>query len=297
MHISYAYITLLLIWSTTPLAIQWSSQGPGPLLGIMLRMITGALVCVILLMLTRQKLVLNKQAFIAYSFSAFSIFSIMSCVYWGSQFIPSGLVAVIFGLTPLFTAVTSRLILKEKSLTLAHISGIIIALLGLWLVFNTDLTDYKDWHKGFFALLAAGLLYSFSTVVTKKYHCDLPTLSITAGGLILVSLLFLICWLIIGNPIPDIFPLKAIGAILYLGILGTGIGFSVYFYALKASGPSTLTLITLVTPITALLLGATLNNEPLSARIIAGALLTMSGLAVTQYKLWLPLLVEKKESL
>jgi drug/metabolite transporter (DMT)-like permease len=77
---------------------------------------------------------------------------------------------------------------------------------------------------------------------------------------------------------------KTIQAILYLAVVGTGIGFPLYYYVLKHLSAGHVSLITLITPVTALLLGANLNDEFISARVWTGTGLIMLGLFVHEHR-------------
>ena len=105
MSVPAAFLGVIVIWSTTPLAIQWSSEGWGYLFGATGRMVLGVLVCVALISVLRHKLPMDRKAWETYIAAGAGIYGAMMSVYWGSQYIPSGLVAVIFGLTPVATAV------------------------------------------------------------------------------------------------------------------------------------------------------------------------------------------------
>ena len=77
---------------------------------------------------------------------------------------------------------------------------------------------------------------------------------------------------------------RAIVGILYLGFIGTGVGFTLYYFLLKRVSASRLSLITLVTPIAALTLGSWLNNEPIVSEVWIGAVLVCAGLLLYEFK-------------
>jgi len=73
-------------------------------------------------------------------------------------------------------------------------------------------------------------------------------------------------------------------AIFYLGLIGTGVGFTLYYYLLKRVSASRIALITLVTPITALTVGSWFNNEVLVPEVWMGASLVCAGLLLYEFK-------------
>ncbi|GIU45524.1 hypothetical protein TUM4438_19200 [Shewanella sairae] len=91
-------------------------------------------------------------------------------------------------------------------------------------------------------------------------------------------------WLIFdGNLAIETWQSRSILAVVYLGVFGSLLGFIAYFYVLQHLAPSTVALVTLITPVFAMLLGAQLNNETLSPSLILGAGFVLSGLALYQF--------------
>ena len=75
-------------------------------------------------------------------------------------------------------------------------------------------------------------------------------------------------------------PTRAIGAVLWLGLMGTVFGFLLWYYALKHMAATRVALITLVTPVTALMLGHLINDERLTPSLWLGALLVLVGIGL-----------------
>jgi hypothetical protein len=136
MSVPAAYLGVILIWSTTPLAIQWSAQGASFSFAVMARMLIGLAICLLLMRATRTAFPFSAAARQLYAISGLSLFGAMLLTYWGALHIPSGLISVIFGLTPLVTGVFAALWLSERTLTPIRIAGLGLALAGLWLIFG-----------------------------------------------------------------------------------------------------------------------------------------------------------------
>ena len=103
-RISYAYLGVIAIWSTTPLGIQWSTLGSSYAFAVMMRMLIGWAICLAALRIARWPLPMDINARKLYAVTGLSMFSAMLCTYWGAQHIPSGLISVIFGLSPFMYA-------------------------------------------------------------------------------------------------------------------------------------------------------------------------------------------------
>jgi len=143
-----SYLTVILIWSTTPLAIQWSGHDVGFQFGVAARMAIGLIALLTLLHFMKIELPWHKKARRVYLVSGTTLYIAMSFVYWGAQYIPSGWISVVFGLSPIFTSVLASLILKDSRLSGMRLSGMAIGLLGLIVVFieglSTSLPPYWE---------------------------------------------------------------------------------------------------------------------------------------------------------
>ncbi len=278
MAIPAAFLGVILIWSTTPLAIKWSGEGPGYLFGVSARMAIGAALCVLLALLLRVRVPWHREALRAYLAAGVGVYGAMICVYWGAQHVPSGLVSVLYGLAPISVGALAALWLGERSFTPAKIVGAAIGIGGLILIFgaNGDAGPYFAW--GLAAVLASVVLHSISAVWVKRIDADLHALALTTGALLLSLPAYLLTWALLDGRWPAALPAQALGSIVYLGILGSGVGFILYYYVLRRVAAGRVALIPLITPVLALLAGYFLNDEVIGARELAGVALVLAGL-------------------
>lgn len=284
MPIPIAYFTIVAIWSTTPLAIQWSALGTGFAFAVMARMLIGATLALVLIVVWRIGFPLHRKARQSYLVGGLGMFGAMLSTYWGAQYIHSGLVSVLFGLTPLATSVLAVFWLGERALRPAKLIGMALGILGLALIFATG--HEVSGHQavlGIAALLLAVFLYSASLVGVKRIGDHSPPLATTAGTLLVALPLFILAWWLVDGQIPtDIAP-RAGAAIVYLGIFGSVLGFALYYYVIKHMDAGKVSLITLITPVIALILGNVLNGEMIEARVWLGAGLITLGLGLHQW--------------
>ncbi|MCB1874666.1 MAG: DMT family transporter [Chromatiales bacterium] len=280
MSVPAAYLGVILIWATTPLAIQWSATGPGFLFGVTARMCLGAVVALALLRLLRQPLPHDRRSIISYAIAGMSIYSAMLAVYWSSQFIPSGWISVLFGLNPLVTAVLAAMRFRENTLGPLRLLGVLMGLAGLGIIFGegADLDGMAAW--GVFGVLFAVFAHAGAALEIRHIQAPVPALAMTTGGLLLASTLLLGTWAIAEGTWPQDLPARAIGSIAYLGVVGSVLGFSLYYYVLKKLGAARIALITLITPVGALMLGKVFNDEAISAQTAWGTAAILVGLGL-----------------
>jgi drug/metabolite transporter (DMT)-like permease len=284
MSVPAAYLGVILIWSTTPLAIQWSAQGASFSFAVMARMLIGLAIC-LLLVATRTALPLTAAARRLYAISGLSMFMAMLLTYWGALHIPSGLISVIFGLSPLVTGVFAALWLSERTLTPIRLAGLGLALAGLWLIFGQPWPGDGQATLGTAAVVAGMTLQALGLVWIKRLNVRASALAITTGSLGVAMPLFVLAWLIADSArLPPDTTLRAGAAIVYLGVLGSVVGFTLYYYVIKHLDAGRVALIMLVTPVAALLLGQTLNQERIPAVGWAGIALIGAGLLLYEWQ-------------
>ena len=283
MSLPAAFISVILIWSTTPLAIKWSALGIGSSFAVFSRMAIGALLCVVLLALLRIRFPLHRKARLSYAASGLSMFGAMALTYWSAQYVSSGMISVLFGLSPLITSLGAALWLKEEMITPSKLAGMLLGVLGLALVFRGGLGLGENAAFGVAALLIAVVVQSLGLVWIKRIGDDSPPLATTMGSLIVGLPLFFAAWWLADGHFPEVWPERALAATVYLGVFGSVLGFALYYYMIKHMEAGHIALITLVTPVLALLLGHGLNNEAVLPQVWLGTASIILGLCLHRW--------------
>jgi len=287
MSVPAAYLAVIVIWSTTPLAIKWSSEGPGFIVGVTSRMIIGTIICLLLVKLLRIAMPWHRQAVYAYLAGSLAVFAGMISVYWGAQFIESGLVALLFGLTPLAITIISVSMGTESRPGVFKVLGIFTALAGLaCIVFLGGEAGHVTEKSlyGMLAVFAGMLMHSVSAVWVKQVGQDISALAMTTGSLLVSMPLYLLVWWFAGGSVPQNVSMQSIGSIIYLGIFGSVLGYIFYFYTLRHVSVTNVALITLITPVTALFIGQALNGEAVTGIMWFGTSLIILGLSMHQWE-------------
>lgn len=283
MSIPAAYIGVILIWSTTPLAIQWSGDEVGWLFGITLRMCIGVVTGLLVALLFGIRLPWHAAARRTYLAAGLGLFCAMSLVYWSARYIPSGWISVLFGIAPMITGAMAHVWLRENALTPARMAGMALGLAGLAIMLAGTRTLGHSAALGIAGLLLSVTAYSASAIAIKRIGADIPALATTVGGLAVTVPLLLGVYLLTGEPLPQHVPLRAAVSIAYLGMIGSVLGFAMYYYVLRRVEATRVALITLVTPVIALLLGRLLNGEAIQTQTWLGTATILGGLLLFEY--------------
>lgn len=273
---------LCIIWSSTWLMIKVGLEGAPPMLGAGLRFIIASLLIFVILRIKKIPLPRTRRFYLLSVFLGFWQMGIpYALVYWGEQYISSGLTAVLFSIMPLGVAILARLLLGNP-LTLRKITGIIVGMIGVAVIF-ADSLEYSGTQAamGILAIIGSAFLASLSSVVIKKYSRDhhplaaifLPitigALLLTAAGLTLEQHQFLTL------------DRLTVFTIFYLAILGTVGAFSLYFWIIKHIDVTLLSYQTFIIPVLACIFGWIILGETITYKVVLGGILIFLGIGLS----------------
>ena len=285
MSVSATYAFVILVWSTTPLMIQWSSATMTPIASITLRILISLVILTAIApfwgVRVWEKASLNLRVnWKLYLASGFGICPCMPLVYLGAQYIPSGLVSVLFGLSPFFVGVLSATMLNDRSMTLGRYFALGVATTGLVVIFIDGRDLGTQAYIGILLLLASVAMFALSSILVKRYAANVHPIQQLWGSLSVASIGLLLWWLAFDTNLPGAFTTKSLWSLLYLGSVGSVLGFLGYFYLIQRISVNLVSLIPLITPAAAIWLGYALNGESLTQRLILGSGLILLGLAL-----------------
>ncbi len=276
------YAMLVVIWSSTWVAIKIGLEDCPPLLGGGARFAFAGLTLLAISAARRRPL--RTDAVLVALLALLPFAGTYGLVYWGEQHIPSGLAAVLFGVLPLYTAMLGGLLLPDEPLHSRLILGVVIAIGGLALAFVESLdlgSDDLAW-AGALALVVAPLGASAGNVSIKLRAASLDALvlngwAMLAGGTLLLA---------VSGASEDWgefrWTAESLGSILYLAIAGSAIAFVVLTLLLRQMSARAMSFLAMLLPFGALGFGAVLYDEPVTARAAGGAALVAVGLLLAQ---------------
>jgi len=276
------YLLVVLVWSSTPLGIQFSSDSFSFVAAVTVRMGIALTIALLILKVLKRKLFQSKDDWKVYAAAAVGIFPALPLVYWGAQFIPSGLVSVLFGLTPFITGLVTMIVLRENPFDWQKLIGLGFAVFGLLIIFQGQLVLGAEAVYGVLGVMASTIIFSFSSVTLQRFASNIDPMRQATGALLLAFPCLLLSWLVLDGEWPESVSSESWLAVSYLAIMGSLLGFPAYFYLLKRLSASTVSLITLITPGIALILGAAIAGEKVGESVLWGAALIIISLAFYQ---------------
>lgn len=276
-----AYAAMCLIWGSTWIMIKLGLKGAPPITAVAVRFIIAAAVIFFIITLRRIKLPRDRKFwYLSLFLSVFHAAAPYVLVYWGEQYISSGLTAVLFGTLPIGVAIFARFILQDP-LTARKLAGVLVGFVGVWVIFSDSVSfGGTGAVKGIIACLVSASLAGFASVIVKKYAQSYnPFVMILfpfgIGGLLA---LFVAIPLERSNPVE--YDALTWFTILYLAVVGTVIAFAIFFWIIKKIDVTVLSYQTFIIPVLAVLIGWIFLDETVTIHLAAGTGLIVAGIAL-----------------
>jgi drug/metabolite transporter (DMT)-like permease len=276
-----AFAACTLIWGSTWLAIKVGYAGMGALTSGALRFGLAALMLAVLMLALRLPLPGRAALRLAVLQAVLLFLLNYGLVYWGEQFLDSGLTAVLFAVLPLCAAGVAHVLTPGERLTARKLGGVALGMAGLAVVFGESLVFDPARLPAMLAIVAAALFAAVANVLTHRDAHGLHPASYTMPAMALGAVLLEAAALGLGEPVALPRGTLAWASVLYLSAVGSVVAFLAYFWLLQRQGPSRATLLILLTPLVALFLGAALLGEQPGASAFAGTALVLAGVWAT----------------
>jgi len=204
-----------------------------------------------------------------------------SIVYWSETVLPSGLVSLLWAIFPMLMAIGGHLTLPGERLVRRQWWGFLLGLVGVALLFLTDLKVLgPEAIPAGMILLLSPLASTVGTIAVKRAGSGVSSVLLTRDSLLVGALVLAALALGFERGQAFAWSPRAIAGILYLSLVGTVVTFTLFFWLMRYAPAYKLSLVAYVTPAVALGLGAWLNNELVTAATGLGALGILAGVAL-----------------
>jgi drug/metabolite transporter (DMT)-like permease len=280
------FILLGTIWSASFLWIKIAIREIGPFTVVAFRVLFGMLFAGAITLYLRSKW--PRDAMTWGVFALLGVTSIalpFSLITWGELSIDSAVASILNATVPLFTIIIAHLFLKDDRVTMPRVFGLLVGFSGVVILLSKDLrAGSHNSVIGQAAVILASFFYAASSVYARIKTVHVPSLVRGAAPLLSATLVMWMIAPVAENPlnIPSI-PLTWV-ALLWLGVLGSGLALILWYYLLHEIGPTRTTLVTYIFPLGGVILGVVFLDEPLSWQLLVGAALIIVSIAVVNWK-------------
>lgn len=277
------YGLLVFIWATTPLAIVWSVTDLHPMWALVLRFFIALPLAVSVLLLLKVKFPIHKVALSSYVAGSLSLIGSQIFTYAATPYLSSGLIALMFGLAPIMAGLIGSFGFQQKLAGLQWL-GMGTSIIGLAMICLSGSQKHVQ-PIGIVLMLMSVFAYSLSIFLVKKINADVQPMAQATGSIlvstVLAALLLPWIWQYAPTHLPSA---KSLLALAYTVVMASLIAMFCYFKLVQNLKATTLSLTTVMTPMLAILIGAYLNHEQLSAQVFVGAVVILFGLFLYFYK-------------
>jgi drug/metabolite transporter (DMT)-like permease len=275
------YLLTVLIWGTTWIALKLQLGEVAIAASIAYRFALAAAVLFALLLVSgRLQKVDGRGQLICFT-QGVCLFCInFLCFYTASQWIPSGLVAVIFSTATLWNALNARLFFKQR-IAANVLAGGALGLGGLALLFWPELAGHeasRETLMGIGLSLFGTLCFSAGNMLSSlQQKAGLRPLTTNAWGMFYGAIMLVLICLVSGTPFAFEWNTRYVGSLLYLAIPGSVIGFTAYLTLVGRMGPDRAAYCTVLFPVVALNISVFVEGYQWTPTALVGLVLVMLG--------------------
>jgi drug/metabolite transporter (DMT)-like permease len=281
------FVALCFIWGSTWLAIKVGLEFLPPFLFAGIRFAVASVFMLLLVPLLHARIPRDAVSWRAMLLlGVFQIALVYGLVFWGEQYITSGLTAVLSATLPFFVVIFAHVLIKTESITRRKIIGIFGAFVGVAIMFWRSLNSGQGLSAqlsllSILAIVGSSASGGLGTVIAKKYSSSIdPAASVLVQSMV-GSVALLCVGFVTERGIEFEFSPTAIAAVLYLGVIGSALAFVGWYWLFTKTTATNSSLILLITPVIALLLGWLVLQEEVEPVVAVGTLLILSGVYVT----------------
>jgi drug/metabolite transporter (DMT)-like permease len=279
------FILLGAIWSSSFMWIKIAVQEVGPITLVAFRVLFGLLFGLVVILVQRPRLPRDLKSWYPVLLLGITNVAIpFFLISWGEKSIDSAVASILDATVPLFTILVAHYLLHDDKMNLPKVLGLLVGFAGVVVLMSKDIGDSPGSLLGQGAVILASAFYAGSSVYARKSTENTPGIMRSAGPLVSSTAVMWLATFLVEKPVK--IPQLSITwvALLWLGVLGSGLAFVMVYYLIHEIGPTRTTMVTYLFPLGGVILGVVFLNEQLSWQLVAGAALIIASLAVANWE-------------
>jgi drug/metabolite transporter (DMT)-like permease len=281
----FVFILLGVIWSSSFMWIKIAMREVGPITLVAFRALFGLVFCAVVILFQRVSLPRTFKAWLPLLIVGLTNIAIpFFLISWGELHIDSAVASILDATVPLFTILIAHILLQDDKITLPKTLGLIVGFVGIVILMSKDIGASTNSLLGQAAVIVASIFYAISAIYIRKTTEDTPGIVRSAGPLVSATATMWLGTLIFESPVQ--IPQLGITwvALLFMGVLGSGLAFMMAFYLIHEIGPTRTTMVTYIFPLGGVILGVAFLHEQLTWQVIAGASLIVASLVIANWE-------------
>lgn len=282
---AFLFALLCLIWGSTWLVIKVGYGNLGPFTIAAVRFLVAGVILVPLVPLFRARWPRGRTEWLLVLWVGVVLFGAdYGLIYWGEQWLDSGLTAIIFAILPVMTSVAAHFYLKTERLTARTLLGTALAFVGVVALFGDRLAIDRSQTWPMLAILASAACATAANLAIKRYGSGLHPVALNAPSVLIGGTILFLVARAAGENIQLPTDTGTWSAVLYLAVVGSVFTFLVYFWLLKTWSVTTLSFIAVFTPLVAVVLGFLFREERPTTWSGLGGLLILGGATLALWR-------------
>jgi drug/metabolite transporter (DMT)-like permease len=275
------FFALGFIWGSSYLFIKLAVDDFGTFTLVALRLVVGAVLLWIVVRIAKQPLPRERRIYGHLLVMAIINITIpFLLITWAEQSVESSLAAILTSPVPLFAIVLSALFLHDEPLRVNGLVGLVVGFIGVIIITSRGLTGAGSSVAGELALIGATISYAAGAVYARRNVRGLPAMIPAVFQVSFAALITGVLAVLLEHPWTATPDTQAVFAILWLGILGSGIAYLFVFRLFAHWGATRTTLVAYEIPVVGIVLGYLVLAEPIDGRIIFGTALVIGGIGL-----------------
>jgi drug/metabolite transporter (DMT)-like permease len=277
----FIFILLGTIWSSSFMWIKIAVQEIGPITLVAFRVLFGLLFGIAVILIQRVQVRGNlKEGTPLFVLGITNVALPFFLISWGEQSIDSAVAAILDATVPLFTILIAHYLLRDDKMTWPKVLGLLMGFAGVVILMSKDFGASLGSVLGQLAVVLASVFYAGSAVYARKTTEDTTGIMRSVGPLVSATAVMWLATFLVESPVQ--IPQWGITwiALLFLGVLGSGVAFIMLYYLVHEIGPTRTSMVTYLYPLGGVILGVAFLNEELSWQSIIGAALIVLSLVV-----------------
>jgi drug/metabolite transporter (DMT)-like permease len=275
------YILLCVIWGSTWLVIKVGYGGLGPFNVAAVRFLLAGVVLAPIVPLLGARWPTGKKEWALVLWVGIVLFGAdYGLIYWGEQFLDSGMTSILFALLPIVTIGFAHVYVPGDRITQRKLAGTVVAFIGIVALFGDRVRLDPTGLGPMLAIVASTVCAAAAGVVIKRHGTSLHPAALNAPAMLIGATALAVASLLSGDGLLLPRDSATWSAVAYLALAGTVVTFLVYFTLLKTWSVTSLSFISVFTPAIALMLGFVFLDERPTLWTGVGAVLVLGGVAL-----------------
>jgi drug/metabolite transporter (DMT)-like permease len=283
----FVWLVLCVIWGTTWIFIKIGLRDLPPITFASARFVLSVAILLPLIRVFRFPLPRSGREWRLIAITGFLQFSInYSLVFWSEQYITSGLAAVLQAMITVFGLVLAWIFLPAERITRRKIAAVAIGIAGVAVIFYDQLrVESLMAFLGCVGVVFGSYAAAQASILVKARGAGLHPASLVGAQMICGLPAILIYALTVeGNPLGHNWSWTAVGCVLYLTLIGTIAAFWLYYWLLSRIESTRAMMISLVTPLIAVVIGAATIGESMPPQTLFGGVLILSSIGLIVFR-------------